>query len=59
MYRDTGLELAGESEELVPAAGGGEAGELSRALLGVVAAILFLELVLAWRFGTRRRLATP
>jgi hypothetical protein len=59
LYRDTGLELAGESEELVPAAGGAEAGELSRALLGVVAAILFLELVLAWRFGTRRRLATP
>lgn len=54
-YRETGLEIAGAADRVLPQAGAAEGGELSRALLAAVVAILFLELLLAWRFGSRRR----
>jgi len=53
-YAGTSLEIAGREEpaaRATPASGG----EWSRLLLLVVAGLLFGELLLAWRFGARRR----
>ena len=43
--------------QLLPERGASDEGELSRALLGGVVFLLFGELLLAWRFGNRRRSA--
>jgi hypothetical protein len=54
-YQGTNLRFTERVEDVFPRADGSAEGELSRALLGAVVFLLFLELVLAWRFGSRRR----
>ncbi|MGH7161998.1 MAG: hypothetical protein ACREID_00835, partial [Planctomycetota bacterium] len=54
-YHGTSLRVAGGEAEALPQAEGAAEGELSRGLLGGVAGLLFLELLLAWRFQARRR----
>jgi len=54
-YQGGNLTFTEDVETAVPAAGPAEADSTSRLLLGVVAALLSAELVLAGRFGTRRR----
>lgn len=56
-YQGTPLQFADEGEAILPRGAQGEAGEASRAFLGAVVALLFVELLCAWRFGTRRRAA--
>lgn len=54
-YQGTRLRVLRNAEEILPAAAGGDdKGELSRGLLSAVVVMLFLELLLAGRFGTRR-----
>ena len=55
LYPRTTLRFAKDIEQLLPEGGARDEGELSRALLAGVALLLFGELILAWRFGTRRR----
>ncbi len=55
LFRDTSLRLATDSETVVPERGQTGGAEVSRSLLGGVAVLLLVELLLAWRFGARRR----
>ena len=57
LYPRTTLRFVDSVEELLPEGGAREEGELSRALLAGVVLLLFGELLLAWRFGVRRRRA--
>ena len=55
-YQGTGLRTTTDAAEILPRATAGEdEGELSRSLLMAVVALLLIELLVAWRFGTRRR----
>ena len=55
-YQGTGLRLTKDADDILPRAVAGEdEGELSRSLLLAVVAMLLIELLLAWRFGMRRR----
>jgi hypothetical protein len=55
-YQGVRLRRVESIEDILPAASEGEdKGEISRALLGGVVVLLLLELLLAWRFGARRR----
>ena len=56
-FPDANLHFAGDVEGVVPRSAAAGEDEMSRSLLGAVVAILFLELLLAWRFGRRRRAA--
>ncbi|MHC4547277.1 MAG: BatA domain-containing protein [Planctomycetota bacterium] len=56
-YRGVALHFTEDVEAILPRTAAAGAGELSRTLLGGVAFLLFLELLLAWRFGNRRRSA--
>ena len=54
-FQGSRLRVARKAEDVLPAtAAGGDKGELSRTLLGGVVVLLFMELLLAGRFGTRR-----
>ncbi|MEE8105686.1 MAG: BatA domain-containing protein [Planctomycetota bacterium] len=55
-YPGIPFQFGAEDGSLAASGGPGE-GELSRALLGGVGILLFVELLLAWRFGRRRRAA--
>jgi len=55
LYPRTSLRFAKDIEQLLPESGASDEGELSRALLAGVVLLLFGELFLAWRFGSRRR----
>jgi len=55
LFRDTSLRVASESDAVAPQRGQDRDSELSRSLLGGVAILLVAELLLAWRFGARRR----
>jgi hypothetical protein len=55
LYPSTTLRFASDVDELLPDGGARDEGELSRALLAGVIALLFGELIMAWRFGNRRR----
>jgi len=57
LYPKTTLRFARDIDELLPDGGAADEGELSRALLAAVVVLLFGELILAWRFGNRRRRA--
>ncbi len=54
-YQGAPLHFADEGETILPRGAQGDAGEASRAFLGGVVALLFVELLCAWRFGNRRR----
>jgi hypothetical protein len=54
-YQGAPLHFTDEGEAILPRGNQGDAGEASRAFLGGVVAILLVELICAWRFGTRRR----
>jgi len=54
-YRGTNLHFTADVEAVLPRAATGGESDLSRMLLGGVIFVLFLELALAWRFGSRRR----
>lgn len=54
-YRGTNLHFTANVEAVLPRAATGSEGDVSRMLLGCVVFLLFLELALAWRFGSRRR----
>jgi hypothetical protein len=54
-YQGAPIELADEGDEVLPRVVRGDAGESSRVFLGAVVALLFIELLCAWRFGSRRR----
>lgn len=56
-YQGAPLHFTDEAEAILPRGTQGDAGEASRAFLGGVVAILLIELICAWRFGTRRRAA--
>jgi hypothetical protein len=56
-YRGVNLQFTTNVEAVLPRAATGGEGDLSRTLLGCVVFVLFLELALAWRFGSRRRAA--
>ena len=53
-YPGVPFQFGAEDGSLAESGGPGE-GELSRALLGGVGVLLLVELLLAWRFGRRRR----
>jgi len=55
LYPRTTLRFVESIEQLLPEGGAREEGELSRALLAGVVILLFSELLVAWRFGVRRR----
>jgi hypothetical protein len=56
LYQGVRLRRVENAEDILPAAAEGEdKGEISRGLLAAVVVLLFLELLLAWRFGARRR----
>jgi len=57
LYPKTTLRFARDIDQLLPDGGAADEGELSRALLAGVVVLLFGELILAWRFGNRRRRA--
>jgi len=57
LYPRATIEFARDVEEVSPTLGADDDGELSRALLASVAGLLLFELLLAWRFGVRRRRA--
>jgi hypothetical protein len=52
---EANLHFSRDVDEVLPRGGAGGEDEASRAMLGGVVVLLFLELVLAWRFGRRRR----
>jgi hypothetical protein len=54
-YQGAPLHFADEGEAILPRGTKADAGEASRAFLGGVVALLLVELLCAWRFGTRRR----
>jgi len=54
-YQGAPLRFAEDKEAILPRGAQADAGGASRALLGAVVALLFIELICAWRFGTRRR----
>ncbi|MCK6460995.1 MAG: VWA domain-containing protein, partial [Planctomycetes bacterium] len=54
-YQGAPLHFSDEADAILPRGTQGDAGEASRAFLGGVVAILLVELICAWRFGTRRR----
>jgi hypothetical protein len=54
-YGGLGLNFTSDVESVQPSEGGRADGEMSRALLGGVVILLVAELLLAWRFGSRRR----
>ncbi|MHC4971258.1 MAG: BatA domain-containing protein [Planctomycetota bacterium] len=54
-YRGANLHFTTDVEAVLPRAASGGESDLSRTLLGCVVFVLFLELALAWRFGSRRR----
>ncbi|HEX5139276.1 MAG TPA: BatA domain-containing protein [Planctomycetota bacterium] len=54
-YQGAPLHFTDEKEPILPRGSQGSAVEASRAFLGGVVAILLVELLCAWRFGTRRR----
>jgi hypothetical protein len=54
-YRGVNLHFTADVEAVLPRAASGGESDLSRTLLGCVIFVLFLELALAWRFGSRRR----
>jgi hypothetical protein len=54
-YQGAPHHFTDEGEAILPRGNQGDAGEASRAFLGGVVAILLVELICAWRFGTRRR----
>ncbi len=56
-YQGALLEFADAGETILPRGIRGDGGEASRAFLGGVVALLVVELLCAWRFGTRRRAA--
>jgi hypothetical protein len=56
LYQGARLHLTDDPEEILPrAVASDDKGELSRGLLTAVVVMLFVELLLAWRFGSRRR----
>lgn len=54
-FQGVPLEFTEDVSSLLPKGTQGGEDDMSRALLGAVVLILFLELLFAWRFGTRRR----
>jgi len=54
-YQGTRLHFTADVEAIFPRVASGDTGDVSRGLLGGVVVMLFLELLLAWRFGARRR----
>ena len=56
-YPGAALRFAEDGADTLEEATGGGKGEISQALLSLVGLFLFVELLLAWRFGSRRRLA--
>jgi hypothetical protein len=54
-YQGAPLEFADEGEQVLRHTARTDEGESSRAFLGAVVALLFVELLCAWRFGSRRR----
>jgi len=54
-YQGALLEFADEGGTILPRGIQGDGGEASRAFLGGVVALLLVELLCAWRFGSRRR----
>ena len=56
-YPGASLRFAEDEGEALDEATGASKGEIGQALLLIVGIFLFLELLLAWRFGSRRRLA--
>jgi hypothetical protein len=54
-YQGAPLLFADEGTEILQRGTQGDTGEASRMFLGGVVGLLFVELLCAWRFGTRRR----
>ncbi|MHC4137327.1 MAG: BatA domain-containing protein [Planctomycetota bacterium] len=54
-YHGANLHFTANVEAVLPRAAAGGESDLSRMLLGCVFFVLFLELALAWHFGSRRR----
>lgn len=57
LFPGVAMRFSEEADAALPRGAGDADGEISRALLLAVAALLFVELLLAWRFGRRRRTA--
>jgi hypothetical protein len=54
-FQGAPLEFADSGEEILPRGVRGDAHDVSRAVLGAVVALLLVELLCAYRFGSRRR----
>lgn len=55
LYKNTTLRFARQEKEATLDEGGTDDSEMSQSILSAVAVLLFVELLAAWRFGSRRR----